>query len=95
MLFRISQFNASVDKLAKVATLAGRVLRSKIFCSDHHKELAMAKDKAGSVEDLLRDMMIVQLFLAGIGQREIREIAGVDIARVSRIGKLLKKRKAR
>lgn len=53
----------------------------------------MAQDKAGSVEDLLRDMMIVQLFLAGIGQREIREIAGVDMRRVSRIGKLLKKPK--
>jgi hypothetical protein len=54
----------------------------------------MAKDKAGNVADLLRDMMIVQLLLAGIGQREIREITGVDMARVSRIGKLLKKPKA-
>ena len=53
----------------------------------------MAKDKANSVEDLLRDMMIVQLLLAGVGQRQIREIAGVDMARVSKIGKLLKKQK--
>ena len=51
----------------------------------------MAKTKSGGVEDLLRDMMIVQLLLAGVGQREIRQIAGVDIGRVSRIGKLLKK----
>jgi len=51
----------------------------------------MAKENSDSVEDLLRDMMIVQLLLAGIGQREIREIAGVDMGRVSRIGKLLKK----
>ncbi|MBR0684653.1 hypothetical protein JQ594_01890 [Bradyrhizobium manausense] len=53
----------------------------------------MAKGKTDRVEDLLRDMMIVQLLLAGIGQREIREIACVDMAHVSRIGKLLKKRK--
>ena len=55
----------------------------------------MAKEKVGTVEDLLRDMMIVQLLLAGVGQREIREIAGVDMARVSRIGKLLKKQKVK
>jgi hypothetical protein len=53
----------------------------------------MAKDKPGSLEELLRDMMIVQLTLAGVGQREIREVAGVDMGRVSRIGKLLKKPK--
>jgi hypothetical protein len=55
----------------------------------------MAKDKTASVEDLLRDMMIVQLLLAGVGQREIRQIAGVDIYRVSRIGKLLKRPKVK
>jgi hypothetical protein len=42
---------------------------------------------------LLRDMMIVQLTLAGIGQHQIRQIVGVDIHRVSRIGKLMKKPK--
>ena len=49
--------------------------------------------KQQSVEDLLRDFMIVQLALAGVGQHEIRQIAGVDIHRVSRIAKLIKKRK--
>lgn len=55
----------------------------------------MAKEKVESVEDLLRDMMIVQLLLAGVGQHEIRQIAGVGIHRVSRIGKLLKKSKVK
>jgi Trp operon repressor len=54
----------------------------------------MAKAKQSqSTEDLLRDMMIVQLALAGIGQRQIRQIVGVDIHRVSRISKLLKNAK--
>ena len=52
-----------------------------------------AKGKQQSVEELLRDMMIVQLALAGVGQHQIREIAGVDIHRVSRIAKLIKKPK--
>lgn len=46
-----------------------------------------------SVEDVLRDLIIVQLGLAGISQNNIREIAGVDIHRVNRIVKALKKRK--
>ena len=53
----------------------------------------MAKGKERTVEDLLRDMMIVQLLIAGIGQHEIRQIVGVDIHRVSRIAKLMKKNK--
>ncbi len=53
----------------------------------------MAKAKEQTVEDLLRDLMIVQLLLAGIGQHQIRQIVGVDIHRVSRIGKLMKKAK--
>ena len=53
----------------------------------------VTKSKRQSVEDLLRDMMIVQLALAGVGQHQIREIAGVDIHRVSRIAKLIKKPK--
>jgi hypothetical protein len=53
--------------------------------------MARARDRQASVEELLRDMMIVQLLLAGIGQHQIRQIVGVDIHRVSRIGKLMKK----
>jgi hypothetical protein len=55
--------------------------------------VARAHERQSSVEDLLRDMMIVQLLLAGIGQHQIRQIVGVDIHRVSRIGKLIKKPK--
>lgn len=55
--------------------------------------MAAKNDKAKSVEDLLRDLMIVQLALGGVGQREIRQIAGVDANRVARIAKLVKKAK--
>jgi hypothetical protein len=54
----------------------------------------MAKQqKQQSVEDLLRDMMIVQLALGGVGQRQIRDIVGVDMHRVGRIAKHIKKSK--
>jgi hypothetical protein len=46
-----------------------------------------------STEELLQDLLIVQLSLAGVGQAEIRQIVGVDMHRVNRIAKLLKKRK--
>ncbi len=56
--------------------------------------MAKAKQqKQQTVEDLLRDMMIIQLALAGVAQHEIREIVGVDMNRVSRIAKHLKKAK--
>jgi hypothetical protein len=51
------------------------------------------KQKSETVEDLLRDLMIVQLGLAGLGQHQIREIVGVDMHRVSRILKHFKKSK--
>lgn len=50
--------------------------------------------KAQTIEELLQDMMIVQLALAGVGQRHIRSIVGGDINRVNRIAKLLKKGKS-
>ncbi len=61
----------------------------------------MATNKPGksdTVEELLRDLnnlirdqMIIQLGLAGVPQRQIREIVGVDITRVNRLVKPLKK----
>lgn len=54
----------------------------------------MAKDKQkkeSTTDELLRDMLIVQLGLAGLTQHQIREIAGVDIYRVNRIVKHFKK----
>ncbi len=43
--------------------------------------------------ELLRDMFIAQLILAGISQREIAKVVRVNLNRVNRLGKSLKKRK--
>lgn len=58
----------------------------------------MAKSKQESVEDLIRALIgtvrtqtIVQLRLAGVPQREIRNIVGGDITPISRILKCLNK----
>jgi len=53
----------------------------------------MAENKqknTATVEELLRDNLIVQLGLAGLTQHQIREIVGVDIHRVNRIVKHFK-----
>jgi hypothetical protein len=47
--------------------------------------------KEDTTNELLRDLLIVQLGLAGVPQLRIREIVGVDIHRVSRIVKHFKK----
>ena len=44
-----------------------------------------------TTEELLRDLLIVQLGLAGLTQHQIREIVGVDMHRVNRIVKHFKK----
>ncbi len=49
--------------------------------------------KAQTTDDLLRDLIIIQLGLAGLSQVQIREIVGVDMNRVSRILKHFKKSK--
>jgi len=51
------------------------------------------KTMATETNDLLRDLLIVQLGLAGVKQHTIREIVGCDINRVSRIVKHLKQKK--
>ena len=54
--------------------------------------MANEKQKKEQVtDDLLRDLLIVQLGLAGLTQHQIREIVGVDIHRVNRIVKHFKK----
>lgn len=54
--------------------------------------MAKQKDKKEqTTEDLLRDLLIVQLGLAGLTQHQIREIVGVDIHKVNRILKHFKK----
>jgi len=47
--------------------------------------------KEQTTDDLLRELLIVQLGLAGLTQHQIREIVGVDIHRVNRIVKHFKK----
>jgi hypothetical protein len=44
-----------------------------------------------TTEDLLRDLMIIQLGLAGLTQEDIRSIVGVDNNRVSWIVRHVKK----
>ncbi len=54
----------------------------------------MAKRKNESpvrVEEILQDLMIVQLGLAGVPQHTIRQIVRVDMNRVARIVTHLKK----
>lgn len=54
----------------------------------------MAKNKPKkdrTSEELLRDLLIVQLGLAGIPQSQIREIVGGDMNHVNRILKHFKK----
>lgn len=56
--------------------------------------MSVKKEKTlQTTEDLLRDMLIVQLGLAGLTQHQIREIVGVDMNRVNRIVKHLKQDK--
>ena len=49
------------------------------------------RDKNDKVVALLQDLMITSLGKAGVPQLEIRRIVGVDIARVNRIVRHLKK----
>ncbi len=45
----------------------------------------------GRTNKLLRDLMIIQLSLAGVGQLQIRSIVGGDIVDVNRIAKVIRK----
>ena len=45
--------------------------------------------------ELLKDMLIANLAIAGIGQRQIAKVARVDLNRVNRIAKLLKRNEKR
>lgn len=47
--------------------------------------------RSETAEELLQDLLITQLGLAGVAQQQIREIVGVDMHRVSRIVKYLRK----
>ena len=43
------------------------------------------KQEKKTTDELLRDLAIIQLGLAGVPQQDIREIVGVDMHRVNRI----------
>jgi hypothetical protein len=43
--------------------------------------------------ELLKDMFIAELAVAGVAQREIAKVVRIDLNRVTRIAKSLKKRK--
>jgi hypothetical protein len=51
-------------------------------------------DEGDTTHDLIRDMFIVQLALAGVSQANIRAIVGCDMNRVTQIGKYLKSKQA-
>jgi hypothetical protein len=51
------------------------------------------QDATERTADQLRTLTIVQLGLAGVGQREIRSIVGCDMTEVNAIVKLLRRRK--
>ncbi len=50
----------------------------------------MLKTEA-SLPSTLQDLLIFQMASRGVPQRQIREVVGLDIARVNRIAKLAKK----
>ena len=52
-------------------------------------------DQSDRLAELVKDLIIVQLGLAGVGQREIRSIVGGDINRINRIVKHLRRAEAR
>ena len=51
----------------------------------------IVKRQGQSTEELLQDILIVQLGLAGLAQSQIRAIVGVDMKRVNRIVRHFKK----
>lgn len=53
--------------------------------------MAKKQKQENTTDELLRDIFITQLGLAGLTQHQIREIVGVDMHRVNRIVKHFKK----
>jgi hypothetical protein len=51
------------------------------------------KKQTDPTTELVRDLLIAQLGLAGVAQQEIRKIAGCDMKRVTRIVKPINKAK--
>lgn len=53
------------------------------------------KRSEGDTTEILKDILIVQLGMAGVRQQDIRAIVGCDINRVSRIVRHIKTKPAR
>ena len=47
----------------------------------------------GAQSELLKDMFIAELAIAGVSQRDIAKVVRIDLNRVTRIAKSLKRRK--
>jgi hypothetical protein len=53
----------------------------------------MAKNNRDeAILGILQDILIVQLTLAGVDNQSIRKVAGVQMSKVNRISKILRKR---
>lgn len=48
-------------------------------------------DSLENLRKIIEDLFILQASLAGVGQREVRAMLGIDMSRVSRIAKHAKK----
>jgi len=59
-------------------------------CDYRGKLISMPKKQSDDATELLRDMLIVQLGLAGVGRENIRKIARCDNNRVATVLRLLK-----
>jgi hypothetical protein len=57
------------------------------------KKVSGTEDLLIAQSELLRDMFIAELAIAGIPQLEISKVVRVNLNRVNRIAKFLKKRK--
>jgi len=57
------------------------------------KKLSSPEELLGTQTELLRDMFIADLAIAGVPQLEIAKVVRVNLNRVNRIAKFLKKRK--
>jgi hypothetical protein len=57
------------------------------------KKLATLEELLAGQSELLKDMFIAGLTIAGVPQREIARVVRVDLNRVSRLAKSLKRKK--
>lgn len=57
------------------------------------KKLATLEELIAAQSELLKDMFIADLAIANVPQREIARVVRVDLNRVSRLAKSLKRKK--